>query len=164
MTGYQLFEGFRVAAGADRFGERVTRGGEPNDCKLSARDTEGALCIFEFTGRGGWPTHWHREQDEWLYVVAGEVGCEVGAVRHRLRAGESIFVPRQVAHAWAARGGADARVLEVYQPAGRMEQFLSMFGRYSDRPLHEALSIEEMVQLFDRHAMHLVGPGLGWDE
>lgn len=164
MMGCQLFEGFRVAAGTDRFGEGVTRGGERNDCKLSAQDTEGALCIFEFTGRGGWPTHWHREQDEWLYVVTGEVDCEVGAVRHRLRAGESLFVPRQVAHAWAARGGAAARVLEVYQPAGRMEQFLRNVGQYTDQPLHEALSIQEMARLFDAHGMHLVGPGLGWDE
>jgi hypothetical protein len=85
-------------------------------------------------------------------------------VRHRLRAGESVFVPRTAAHAWAARGGGPARVLEVYQPAGRMEQFFREVGRYTDPPLHEALSVDEMVRLFDAHGMCLLGPGLGWDE
>src|SRR5215208_8263701 len=97
MKGEQIFAGFTVAAGDDRSGERVRLGGEPNDCKVAAADTGGALCVFEFTGRAGWPKHWHHEQDEWLYVVAGEVECEVGEVRHRLRAGESVFVPRKAA-------------------------------------------------------------------
>ena len=164
MTAEQMFEGFRVAAGDGRFGEHVTRGGEPTDCKVSAQDTGGALCVFEFTGRGGWPKHWHHEQDEWLYVVAGEVECEVGEGRHRLRAGESVFVPRKAAHAWAARGGGPARVLEVYQPGGRMEQFFREVGRYTDPPLQEALSVDEMVRLFDAYGMCLLGPGLAWDE
>jgi hypothetical protein len=73
-------------------------------------------------------------------------------------------VPRKAAHAWAARGGGPARVLEVYQPAGRMEQLFREVGRYTDPPIHEALSIEEMVRLFDAHGMCLLGPGLGGDE
>jgi DNA-binding transcriptional MerR regulator/quercetin dioxygenase-like cupin family protein len=164
MNGEQIFAGFTVAAGDDRFGERVALGGEPNDCKVSAGDTGGALCVFEFTGRGGWPRHSHHAQDEWLYVVDGEIECEVGDRRLRLRRGESVFVPRAVAHAWAARGKAPATVLEAYQPAGRIEQFFREAGRYTDPPMHEALSVDEMVGLFDAHGMCLLGPGLGWDD
>lgn len=36
MTDEQMFAGFTVAAGDDRFGECVRLGGEPNDCKLAA--------------------------------------------------------------------------------------------------------------------------------
>lgn len=161
MKSEQIFAGFTVAAGDDRFGERVRRGGEPNDCKVAAADTGGALSAFEFRGRGGWPEHSHHEQDEWLYVVDGELACQVGDRRLRLRRGESAFVPRTVAHWWASRGEGPATVLEVYQPAGRMEQFFREVGRYTDPPLHEALSVEEMVQLFDAHGMCLLGPGLG---
>ena len=164
MTSEQIFAGFTVAAGDDRFGERVQLGGEPNDCKVSAGDTSGALSVFEFRGRGGWPEHWHHEQDEWLYVVDGELECQVGDRRLRLGRGESVFVPRTVAHAWAARGGGPVRVLEVYQPAGRLEQFFREVGKHQNPPLHEALSVEEMVRLFDAHGMCLLGPGLGWEE
>src|SRR5690349_9000739 len=36
MNNEEIFAGFRVAAGQDRFGEHVQIGGEPNDCKVSA--------------------------------------------------------------------------------------------------------------------------------
>ena len=167
MTGEQIFagfSGFTVAAGDDRFGERVRLGGEPNDCKVAAADTGGAMSIFEFRGRNGWPRHSHHEQDEWLYVVDGELACEVGGRQLHLARGESVFVPRTVAHAWAARGEGPARVLEVYQPAGRLEQFFREVGQYTDPPIHEALSIDEMKQLFDAHGMRLLGPGLGYTD
>jgi DNA-binding transcriptional MerR regulator/quercetin dioxygenase-like cupin family protein len=167
MTDEQIFagfSGFTVAAGDDRFGERVRLGGEPSDCKVAAADTGGALSVFEFRGRGGGPRHSHHEQDEWLYVVDGEIVCEVGDRRLRLGRGESVFVPRTAAHAWASRGGLPATVLEVYQPAGRLEQFFREVGRYTDPPIHEALSLAEMKELFDAHGMRLLGPGLGWDD
>ena len=164
MKGEQIFAGFTVAAGDDRFGERVQLGGEPNDCKVAAADTGGAMSVFEFRGRGGWPHHSHDAQDEWLYVVDGEIACEVGDKRLRLGRGESVFVPRTVKHAWASRGDVPATVLEVYQPAGRLEQFFREVGRFTDPPIHEALSIDEMKKLFDAHGMRLLGPGLGYTD
>jgi DNA-binding transcriptional MerR regulator len=164
MTGEQLFEGFRIAAGEARFGEHVTLAGAPSDCKVSAKDTDGALCVVELGGHVGWPKHSHHEQDEWLYVVDGEVECHVGDRQYRLRAGESVFVPRKAAHVWSTVAGTSARVLNVYQPAGRIEQFLREVGSYKDPLLHEALSVEEMKRLFDAHGMSLLGPPLGWKE
>lgn len=164
MNDEQIFAGFTVAAGDDRFGERVRLGGEPNDCKVAATDTGGALSVFEFRGRNGWPRHSHDAQDEWLYVVDGEIACEVGDRRLRLGRGESVFVPRTAAHAWASRGEHPATVLEVYQPAGRLEQFFREVGQYADPPIHEALTIPEMKALFDAHGMRLLGPGLGYTD
>ena len=164
MNDEQIFAGFTVAAGDDRFGERIRLGGEPNDCKVAGADTGGALSVFEFRGHSGWPRHSHHEQDEWLYVVDGEVACEVGDRRLRLGRGESVFVPRTVGHAWASRGGGPATVIEVYQPAGRLEQFFREVGRFTDTPIHEALSVDEMKQLFDAHGMRLLGPGLGYSD
>jgi uncharacterized cupin superfamily protein len=97
-------------------------------------------------------------------VVDGEIACDVGDRRLRLHRGESVFVPRTVAHAWASRGEVPATVLEVYQPAGRLEQFFRELGRFTDPPIHEALSIDEMKQLFDAYGMRLLGPGLGYTD
>ena len=93
-----------------------------------------------------------------------QIACEVGDRRLRLGRGESVFVPRTVAHAWASRGEVPATVLEVYRPAGRLEQFFREVGKYSDPPIHEALSIDEMKQLFAAHGMRLLGPGLGYSD
>src|SRR5690349_15658089 len=42
-----MFVGFSVSAGKDRFGETIRLGeGYPVDCKVSGKDTKGAMCIF----------------------------------------------------------------------------------------------------------------------
>ena len=164
MQEEQIFAGFTVAAGDDRFGERVRLGGEPNDCKVSAADTGGAMAVWEFRGRNGWPRHLHHEQDEWLYVVDGEIDCEAGGRRLRLRRGESLFLPRRTPHWWGASGGIPATVLEVYSPAGSLEQFFREVGRYTDPPVHVALGVEGLKQLFAAHGMTLLGQGPAYTE
>jgi DNA-binding transcriptional MerR regulator/quercetin dioxygenase-like cupin family protein len=164
MKSEELFVGFSVAAGDDRFGERIKLGGEPNDCKLSAQDTEGALCVFEFTGHGGGPRHLHYEQDEWIYILAGEFDFEVGAKRFRAGPGECVFIPRKVAHVWGCLSDQPGKILNVYQPAGKIEDFFRSVGQFKDKPPHEVLSLKEMHQWFHAHGMYLLGPPLGWKE
>src|SRR5258708_28731588 len=56
MKGKELFAGFSVAAGKDRFDEHIRLGGpggEPMDCKVSAPDTGGAMGVFEVNGGVG---------------------------------------------------------------------------------------------------------------
>src|SRR5258705_11378002 len=53
MKSEEMFAGFSVAAGKARFGEKIKLGeGYPVDCKVSGKDTNGAMSIFEFTT--GW--------------------------------------------------------------------------------------------------------------
>lgn len=172
MQAEELFAGFHVAAGDDRFGEHITLGelGETNDCKVSARDTNGAMCIFEFSGGGGGPRHRHREQDEWVYVLEGACSFEVGAERLRLAAGESVFIPRMTPHAWSCALGAFCKILNVYSPAGDMEEF---FRQLSSTSAQDLPTVEDVVnnnytetqtdyfhRLLDAHDMDLLGPGL----
>jgi DNA-binding transcriptional MerR regulator len=161
MKSEELFAGFHVAAGKDRFDKPIRLGGDPNDCKLSGRDTNGAMCIFEFTGRcgQGGPKHVHLDQDEWIYVIQGEFEFQVGDKRIHATAGESVFLPRKVAHVWAAAGDGPGKLLDVYQPAGKIEEFFRELSKYSEPPLvHEALSFEGLSRLFRDHGLEMVGP------
>jgi DNA-binding transcriptional MerR regulator len=171
MKSEEMFLGFSVAAGKDRLGEHIELSGEPHDCKVSAQDTNGAMCVFEFSGGGGGPRHLHHDQDEWIYVIDGEFKFEVGDKRFRVGAGESVFIPRKVPHVWTCVSGKPARVLgldchsgkmiNVYQPAGKMEEFFRELGKYNGKPyVHEALSIDELRRLFHDHGMDLLGPPL----
>ena len=72
MNNADMFTGFSVGAGKDRFDEPARLRGEPNDCKVSTRDTGGAACVFESAGTICWPLHRHHDQDEWLYVLGIE--------------------------------------------------------------------------------------------
>jgi DNA-binding transcriptional MerR regulator len=168
MKSEEMFAGFSVAAGSDRFGEHIKLGGEWNDCKVSAQDTEGAMCIFEFTGTGGGPRHLHHEQDEWIYVIGGELDVVVGAERLRLTVGESIFIPRKTAHIWTCMSGRPAKIINVYQPAGKMEEFFREVSTFKNLPTREDVinktyteeQVQALVRLFSDHGMDLLGPPL----
>src|SRR6202007_2155968 len=112
MRSEELFIGFSIGAGKDRFNDGFNRHGTTVDCKVSGKDTDGAMCVLEVNNTA-WPRHVNRDQDEWIYVVDGVVEVEVGKKRTRLGAGESVFIPRNVEHTW---GGVPAKVINTYQP------------------------------------------------
>lgn len=164
MKDEEMFAGFSVGAGEDRFGAPIKLGGEPLDCKVSARDTGGAMCAFEFTA--GWPRHRHHDQDEWIYVVDGEVAFELGGKRFLLAAGESVFIPRTVPHIWGPAAGGPVKVINTYQPAGTMEEFFRALGNLADVPSREQVidktytdeQIDTLARLFAAHGMDLLPP------
>lgn len=112
------------------------------DCKVSAADTGGALCIFD-TFRdsvGGPPLHYHEQQDEWFMVLDGTFLFQVGKQFFKLGPGDSIFGPKLVPHAFRTLTVL-ARMLIAYTPAARMEEFfrVPMGPDSADTPEFEAL-------------------------
>jgi mannose-6-phosphate isomerase-like protein (cupin superfamily) len=164
MSSKDMFAGFKVPSGRARFNDLVQLRGEPYDCKLSGRDTAGAKCIFELKGLRSGPRRRHREQDEWIYVIDGDLRFVVGDDEFQAGSGESVFVPRQTACAWVAMPGRPARIFDVYQPAGQMEEFFRRLGKFnSGPPIHEVLSVDEFRSLFQQHGMEVAGPPLVGD-
>ena len=166
MKSEELFAGFSVAAGKDRFDEGFDRDGTKIDCKVSGKDTGGAMCVLEINN-SGWTRHKNPQQDEWVYVVDGEVELEVGKKRFRLGARESTFIPRNVEHAW---GGA-AKVINTYQPAGKIEEFFAAVGKSKELPTREQMversykkeQIDGLKKLFEAHGMVVTGPPIGFE-
>src|SRR4028119_1166620 len=88
---------FVVKAGNDRFNEPLKyRGISPNLIKVSAKDTGGQMCVFEYEGfaKMGPELHMHLKQDETFYILEGEYLFQVGEEKHRLKSGDTIFLPR----------------------------------------------------------------------
>src|SRR5690349_12638078 len=50
----ELFMGFKIGAGKDRFNDVLNRYGSRVDCKVSGKDTSGAMCVLEVNNTG-WP-------------------------------------------------------------------------------------------------------------
>jgi mannose-6-phosphate isomerase-like protein (cupin superfamily) len=167
MKNEDLFHGFTVGAGKDRFDEGFAHDGTKIDCKLSGKDTNGAMCVLELNNTG-WPRHLNCDQDEWLYVVEGEVELELGKKRFRLGTRESMFIPRNVEHVWSAVSHA-AKIINTYQPAGKIEEFFQALARYNGLPTREQTiqksytpeQIEGLKRLFEDHGMVVTGPPLG---
>src|SRR4051794_13488593 len=65
-------KGIRVNAGKDRFDQEISIfEGDKFYCKVSGKDTDGDLYVFESTRdkKGGPSFHYHYEQDEWWYIL-----------------------------------------------------------------------------------------------
>jgi uncharacterized cupin superfamily protein len=61
--------------------------------------------------------HTHTHEDEYSYVLEGEVGVQVGDEVSVAKPGDLVFKPRGVPHAFWNAGDAPARLLEIISPA-----------------------------------------------
>ena len=148
---------FVVDAGKSRFGETVKfLGVHPNDLKISGKDTGGQLSVFEYIGTAkvGPTLHIHFDQDEIFTVTEGSYRFVVGNETHILTEGQTIFLPRNIAHTWIQLTD-KGRMIYFLQPAGKMEEFFSFMNELKERP-----SEQEMNRIHAEHGMKVVGPPL----
>jgi len=143
-----------VAAGKDRAGAPVAMGFSSLGFKVSGQQTDGRVFFMEHVGLtrgGGPPRHIHYEQEEWFYVLEGEVVAEVGEERIRLRMGDAVFAPRQLPHRYIYVAEKPGRLLIAFTPAGQMEAYFrnrrgldpESFAKYGMKYVGPALTLEE---------------------
>ena len=68
--------------------------------KLTNDDTNGAVAIHHenLPPMSGAPLYRHSREDEWFYVLEGQVTVQIDGKQTILRAGGSAFVPRGTTH------------------------------------------------------------------
>jgi quercetin dioxygenase-like cupin family protein len=133
--------------------------GEPGMVKLAGADTDNASAVVHFTvpKLSGPPLHRHSREDEWFYVLDGEITWEVDGQRFSGGAGTSAFAPRGTAHAFQNFHDETAHILVMVTPGG-LDQF---FEDVTD--LNKGLSqpdIARLEQLMQSYGMELLGPPL----
>lgn len=143
-----------VGSGQDRFGEPHSLGFSSILFKVSTRDSNGELFVIEHENlkKGGPPVHLHFHQDEWFFVMEGEVVFQVGSERKLLRSGESVLAPRMIPHGFSAVGEKPGRMLIAFTPAGKMEAFFRAIA------VPNGLAMD--AEVFSRYDMQYVGPPL----
>ena len=114
-----------VGPAQDRFGKPHSLGFSTFYFKVTAAETAGRIFLMEHEQMipGGPNLHLHLNQEEWFYVIEGEVAFQIGDQRLHLHAGESVLAPRNVPHTFSAVGPAPGRMLIGFSPAGKMEQY-----------------------------------------
>ncbi|CAN5439155.1 hypothetical protein BH10BAC2_BH10BAC2_39070 [soil metagenome] len=156
-------KGFKINAGEGRIhGHMQLKGVNSNilDLKVSGSDTDGGIAIFEQTSLSqgkGTPLHVHLTQDEVFYVQEGSYRFMVGEDKFALTAGDSIFMPRNVPHAWT-QVSEKGKMTVIFQPAGKMENFFVTVAALTHEP-----TPAEMAQIFIDNEMKIVGPPLKID-
>jgi mannose-6-phosphate isomerase-like protein (cupin superfamily) len=145
-----------VPAGQDRTGHLHSLGFSSLAFKVIPADTAGNLLVIEHRNLqpdGGPALHLHYGQEEWFYVMEGEVRFQVGERKMRLGPGESILAPRNIPHTFSATG-APAHLMIAFTPADKMEQY------FNDAVAHPELAPTR--DFMNRYDMQWVGPSPFW--
>jgi quercetin dioxygenase-like cupin family protein len=106
-------------------GKSVHIGGMGVVYKLYAQNTGGAFSIVEHPLEPGTlaPPHTHTHEDEFSYVLEGQVGVRVGDREMIATPGCYVLKPRGLPHTFWNGGPEPARILEIISPAGFEKYF-----------------------------------------
>jgi hypothetical protein len=85
----------------------------------------------------------HQHEDEYTYVLEGEIGVQVGEEVRVARPGDLVFKPRGVPHAFWNAGDVPARTLEIISPAGFQRYFAEIAALLP--PAHEGPPDEQAL-------------------
>ena len=133
--------------------------------KIGRADTGGAYGMVEIVvppGLGS-PWHVHPEEDEWFYVLDGNLTFYVGDTRLDLTAGGFAFGPKNVPHTFIGAGPEPARALVGFAPM-QFEGFLREVGHPAPaRVLPPPLAgpppeIEKLAPIAKRAGFIILGP------
>jgi quercetin dioxygenase-like cupin family protein len=141
-----------LPGGAPRFSGPQGREADFTELLATAEQTGGSLGMFRQTiaPSSGPPTHVHRAEDEFFYVVSGEFKVKLGDRVTSAPAHSVMFVPRGTAHTFQNVGAEPAVVLVGVTPGG----FEKMFQE------RQGVDAETDRRLMKQHHMEVVGPPL----
>ncbi len=120
--------------------------GPPNtigvDYKLDEQQTGGSFSLIEHPIGAGIlaPPHIHTREDEFSYVLEGEIGARIGDEVVHATAGCYVMKPRNIWHTFWNPGRRPARIIEIISPSG-FEKFFEELAAMTQEgpPTPEAL-------------------------
>ena len=121
---------------------------------VTRKETTGNYYVFEVvTPPGhGIPPHVHEREDELIYVAEGEYEVMLGDKLFRATAGDEIFFPRHIPHAFQNIGSKAGRTLWTVVPGGNFEEFFIKLGAL---PPGEP-DMKQVVAIFAEYGMKVL--------
>ena len=153
---------FKVKALSTRTPEKIMFKETPIDFKLLSSDTENRLSVFVSSNNKkgfGPPLHVHYTFDEFFCVLEGKFFFHVDNEQHMLNTGDSIFIPRNVKHAFDYEGETSGTLLVAITPGKGIEAFFEDMSKYLNvkgKPDEAA-----MQRVYEAHNSKIVGPPIG---
>lgn len=144
----------RTALGPEE-GELVWLGGIGVRFMISGQETEGRFSLVEHPLKPralAAPLHTHAREDEFSFILEGEVGMQLGHRELVAGAGMLVFKPRGVPHTFWNPTERPARLLEIISPAG-FERYFAELAELLGGP--GPVSQEQMEALQARYALQV---------
>lgn len=137
-------------------------GGSVHNVVVDGDTSDGRLAVFRSTMRGGTasPVHVHEREDETVTLIDGTAIFWVGDQRWEVGAGDTVFMPRGLPHAYSFTSET-ADMFTVCNPAG-MEEFFRAIGWDLAQPLPEGWSPDfaKMNEVGAASGQTVLGPPL----
>jgi quercetin dioxygenase-like cupin family protein len=134
--------------------------GGPVDVKLTGAQTGGHIGMWLWTTQRGAasPLHVHHRDDEQFLLLDGEARFVVGDRVLEARAGDLVFLPRGIPHAYLITSPT-ARALGTATPGG-LEAFFIELGTpvVPGQPATPPPRVEALVHAGERYGFDILGP------
>jgi quercetin dioxygenase-like cupin family protein len=133
--------------------------GGPLTYKARGEQTEDALTIWESIAQPGEgpPLHLHLREDEFMYVLDGDLRFRLTEDISEGPTGSFVFVPKGLPHTWQNVGEGPARILFGFVPAAiGMERFFEHAAQLAD----DTRMAESFQKLAGDAGMEVLGPPL----
>jgi quercetin dioxygenase-like cupin family protein len=131
--------------------------------KASSETTAGRVTVIEHLAPegAGPPVHVHHREDEWFYVIEGELTFWVGGRIIKAPTGSFVYGPRDIPHTFTVNSP-QAHSLVVTEPAG-FEKFMRALGEpaaaHTIPPASVALpSREQIMAAAAEFGLEILGP------
>jgi len=131
--------------------------GEETLVKVGPADSDGQLAAFHLVAppMSGPPLHVHTREDEWFYVLEGEIVFLIDGERTTVGPGGSVWLRRGVPHAYQNFTDRDARLLIVTTPG----DFCNFFIEVSAAAPPGGMPEPEVFKAIDaRYGITTLGP------
>jgi len=130
--------------------------------KIGGEQTDGHLFQLLCRDRRGGapPMHIHHREDETFYVIAGEMTFLLGGLRIEATAGDFVFAPKGVSHAFVVTSD-HAEYLASFSPAGAERFFAEVAPRVvPDEPAPSPTEPDpgEFARIAASYGIEIVGP------
>ncbi|MCU1248373.1 MAG: Cupin 2 conserved barrel domain protein [Edaphobacter sp.] len=129
-------------------------------------DTGGAFDIVLSNMRKGTepPPHVHTHENEFYYVLAGNVDVYVDGDVLSVEAGECVFLPKRTPHAFLIQSP-EIRMLVLITPGGLMNAINEMAAPAEklaipsdDAPTYSTVNLQETMRVFEKYGVRFLTP------
>lgn len=123
---------------------------------LSKMETQGNYYVIEVvTPPGlGIPPHVHDREDELIYIAEGEFGIRLGDKNFQASAGDHVYFPKHIPHAFQNIGSKAGKTIWTIVPGGNFEEF---FEQLAALPAGEP-DLQLVAEIFAAYGMKILIP------
>ena len=140
-------------------------GGHRARLKVGAAATGGAFLLAEIEADhgGGMPPHIHSREDETYYILEGSFAFQIGDETVVAEAGDTVFAPRHVSHAWYCVSAGGGRATLLITPGASFQEYAGVMAEAGFNP-RKSMAGEDasyFIRLSGRYGIEMLPHALG---